>query len=180
MINYFYPDMGKSVVDVLTENDIEIAIPADQACCGIPASVNGDVDSAKEQAKRNLRAFEESGADALLIACSSCGSAWKHSFSELMEGDAYYKELADKWAAKTYDINEFLVNVVPFKRDGLGEVKRTVTYHDPCHLNRGQNINKNLDVAAGWQDHSLWFTLNCQERFLIRRLQILLLLQLTP
>lgn len=141
MMNYFYPDIGKSVVDVLTENDIEITIPGDQSCCGIPASVNGDVESAKVLAKRNLKAFEESGADALLIACSSCGSAWKHSFVELMEGDPYYKEIADKWAAKTYDINEFLVNVVHFKKDGLGEVNRTVTYHDPCHLNRGQDIH---------------------------------------
>ncbi|NLP43569.1 MAG: (Fe-S)-binding protein, partial [Peptococcaceae bacterium] len=47
MINYFYPDMGKAVVDVLTENDVEVVIPADQGCCGIPASVNGDVESAK-------------------------------------------------------------------------------------------------------------------------------------
>ena len=59
-----------------------------------------------------------------------------------MEDDPAYKKLADKWAAKTYDINEFLIHIVPFKKEGLGEVKRTVTYHDPCHLNRGQGIHK--------------------------------------
>lgn len=142
MINYFYPDIGKAVMDVLKENEVEVVIPANQACCGIPASVNGDVDSAKELAKRNLKAFEEMGADALVIACSSCGGAWKHSYSELLSDDPVYKKLADKWAAKTYDINEFLVNVVPFKKEGLGTVERQVTYHDPCHLNRGQKINK--------------------------------------
>lgn len=142
MINYFYADIGKAVMDVLKENDVEVVIPADQACCGVPASVNGDVDSAKELAKRNLKAFEEMGADALIIACSSCGGAWKHSYSALFDDDPAYKALADKWAAKTYDINEFLVNVVPFKKEGLGTVDREVTYHDPCHLNRGQKINK--------------------------------------
>jgi len=142
MINYFYTDIGKAVIDILTANDVEVVLPSDQACCGIPAAVNGDVASARELAKRNINAFEEMGADALVVACSSGGSAWKHYYSELLEEDAVYKELADKWSAKTYDINEFLVKVVPFKKDNMGTVERKVTYHDPCHLNRGQGINK--------------------------------------
>jgi len=142
MINYFYTDMGRAVVEVLAENDIEVVIPKDQACCGIPASVNGDVESARVLAKRNLRAFEKMGADALVVACSSCGAAWKHVFAELMENDPEFKPLADKWAGKSYDISEFLIRQVPFKKEGLGRVERKVTYHDPCHLNRGAGISK--------------------------------------
>jgi glycolate oxidase iron-sulfur subunit len=142
MINYFYTDIGKAVVEVLTENDIEVVIPAGQGCCGIPASVNGDVVSARSLAKRNLRAFEKKGADALVVACSSGGTAWKHVFEELLEHDPEFSTLAKKWSAKSYDISEFLVHKVPFKKEGLGPVKRKVTYHDPCHLNRGQGINK--------------------------------------
>lgn len=142
MINYFYTDMGKAVVDVLAANDVEVVIPPDQGCCGIPASVNGDVANAKALAKRNLKAFEEMGADALIVSCSSGGTAWKHGYSELLEDEPEFKALADKWAAKTYDINEFLIKVVPFKKETLGRVNRKVTYHDPCHLNRGQGINK--------------------------------------
>ena len=140
VINYFYTDMGKAVIDVLHENDIEVVIPRSQGCCGIPASVNGDVESARVMAKRNLLAFERSGADALVVACSSCGSSWKHVFGELLENDPQAKALADQWAAKAYDIAEFLVHKVPFKKDGLGRVEKKVTYHDPCHLNRGQGI----------------------------------------
>ena len=142
MINYFYTDIGKAVVEVLTENDIEVVIPSGQGCCGIPASVNGDVVSARALAKRNLRAFEKNGADALVVACSSGGTAWKHVFSELLDNDPEFKGLADKWAGKSYDISEFLIHKVPFKKEGLGRVSRKVTYHDPCHLNRGQGINK--------------------------------------
>lgn len=142
MINYFYTDMGKAVVDVLTENEIEVVIPSGQGCCGIPASVNGDIVSARALAKRNLREFERKGADALVVACSSGGTAWKHVFGELLENDPEFKALADKWAGKSYDIAEFLVHKVPFKKEGLGRVERKVTYHDPCHLNRGQGINK--------------------------------------
>ncbi|MDR3543789.1 MAG: (Fe-S)-binding protein [Desulfosporosinus sp.] len=142
MINYFYTDIGRAVIEVLTENDIEVVIPRFQACCGIPASVNGDVGSARTLAKRNLRAFERMGADALVVACSSGGTAWKHVFGELLENDPALKVLADKWAKKSYDISEFLIHQVPFKKEGLGRVARKVTYHDPCHLIRGQGISK--------------------------------------
>ena len=142
MVNYFYTDIGRAVIEVLTENDIEVVIPKFQACCGIPASVNGDSGSARTLAKRNLRAFERMGADALVVACSSGGSAWKHVYSELLENDPELKPLADKWAAKSYDISEFLIHKVPFKKEGLGKVSRKVTYHDPCHLNRGQGVSK--------------------------------------
>lgn len=141
MINYFYTDIGRAVIEVLTENDIEVVIPKFQACCGIPASVNGDANSARTLAKRNLRAFERMGADALVVACSSGGTAWKHVFGELLENDPELKPLADKWAAKSYDISEFLIHQVPFKKEGLGRVSRKVTYHEPCHLNRGQGIS---------------------------------------
>jgi len=142
MINYFYTDMGKATVEVLKENDVEVVIPSGQGCCGIPATVNGDVESGKFLAKRNLDAFEQTGADALVVSCSSCGEAWKHVFKELLEGEGRYQELAEKWAAKSYDINEFLIHKVPFKTQNLGRVNRRVTYHDPCHLVRGQGISK--------------------------------------
>ena len=142
MTNYFYTDMGKAVVDVLAENECEVVIPKDQGCCGIPASVNGDVESAKVMARRNLLAFEKMGADALVSNCSSCGESWKHVFSQLLDDEPDMKALAEKWSAKTYDISEFLIHKVPFKREGLGRVDRKVTYHDPCHLNRGQGINQ--------------------------------------
>ncbi|AET68614.1 Fe-S oxidoreductase [Desulfosporosinus orientis DSM 765] len=142
MINYFYTDIGRAVIEVLKENDIEVVMPKSQACCGIPASVNGDVTSARTLAKRNLRAFERMGADALVVACSSGGTAWKHVFGELLEDDHELKALADQWAKKSYDISEFLIHQVPFKKEGLGRVERKVTYHEPCHLNRGQGISK--------------------------------------
>lgn len=142
MTNYFYTDMGKALVDVLKENDCEIVIPKDQGCCGTPAAVNGDVESAKACARRNLLAFEKLNPDAIVTNCSSCGEAWKHNYPQLFAEDPEMKPIAEKWAARTYDISEFLIHKVPFRKDILGPVNRKVTYHDPCHLNRGQGINK--------------------------------------
>lgn len=141
MTNYFYTDMGKALVEVLKENDCEIVVPQGQGCCGTPAAVNGDVESARICSRRNLLAFEEMNPDVIVSNCSSCGEAWKHTFPQLWDNDPQMKALAEKWAARTYDISEFLIHKVPYKKEGLGPVNRKITYHDPCHLNRGQGVN---------------------------------------
>jgi glycolate oxidase iron-sulfur subunit len=41
---------------------------------------------------------------------------------------------------RIYDISEFLAEHAKFKFDGDCPASVSVTYHDPCHLNRGQAI----------------------------------------
>ena len=68
---------------------------------------------------------------------------FKYNYPELFKHDPEWKEKAKTLAAKTYDISEYLVDEI-----GLENIKplikktfpRRVTYHDPCHLNRGQGI----------------------------------------
>lgn len=143
MNNYIYTDMGKALVEVLQANDVEVIIPKEQHCCGTPVYVNGDVETAKAMAKANLDAFEKTGADAIVSDCGTCTGSWKHYYKELLESDETgYKEKAEKWATKTYEISDFLVNVIDFKKDDLGTVKKKVTYHDPCHVGRSLGITK--------------------------------------
>ena len=37
------------------------------------------------------------------------------------------------------DIHYYLVHHSSYKK-GMGEIKRSITWHDPCHLSRGQGI----------------------------------------
>ncbi len=143
MNNYIYTDMGKALVEVLQANDVEVIIPKEQYCCGTPVYVNGDVDTAIAMAKSNLDIFDKTGADAIVLDCGTCTDSWKHGYKELLEfDDTGYKEKAEKWAAKTYEISEFLVNVIGFEKDNLGTVSKKVTYHDPCHVARSLGITK--------------------------------------
>ncbi len=140
MTNYCYPDMGLDLLEVLRANDIEVVIPKEQHCCGTPVYVNGDVETAVAMAKSNLDIFDATGADAIVLNCGSCTGSWKHHYKELLDQDtAGYKEKAEKWATRTYDISEFLVKI-DFKQETLGTVPKRVTYHDPCHVARGQGI----------------------------------------
>ncbi|MEM2058165.1 MAG: heterodisulfide reductase-related iron-sulfur binding cluster, partial [Thermoproteota archaeon] len=43
---------------------------------------------------------------------------------------------------KVYHLSEYIVDVLKRKLPELKEVKMRVTWHDPCHLGRGQGIYK--------------------------------------
>jgi len=40
---------------------VEVAIPKGQGCCGIPVFVHGDVETIRELGRRNLDAMDRSG-----------------------------------------------------------------------------------------------------------------------
>lgn len=137
--NYIYTDVGKSVVNVLLANDIEVVIPEHQHCCGIPTLMHGDLDTAKEIAKYNLNQLSKENVDYIVTACGTCGSALSHHYLDILGNVSGYINVAKKIGPKVYDISEFLVDVIDYKKP-QGEVKERVTYHDPCHLVRGDRV----------------------------------------
>jgi glycolate oxidase iron-sulfur subunit len=136
-INYIYTDVGQAVMNVLKENDVEVTLPALQHCCAVPVHISGDIELAKVFAKHNIETFERYNPDYIVAACGSCTMAWKKDYPDMFADDPDMKARAEKLAAKTYEISQFLVDVVKFRRDNLGEVNATVTMHDPCHMARG-------------------------------------------
>jgi glycolate oxidase iron-sulfur subunit len=137
--NYFYPDTGIDLINVLTANQIEVAVPKGQQCCGTPVLVHGDVATARTLARNNIDAMEASGAQYIVTGCGSCGSAWQHQFQELLGGDPAYGERAAYWGAHTYDISTFLTDVIRY-RVPAGRVEAVVTYHDSCHLKKSMKV----------------------------------------
>ncbi len=138
-LNYFYPDAGMDLIEVLAENGVEVHIPKAQNCCGIPVLVHGDIDTARRLAMNNIDTFEATGCDYLVTGCGSCGGAWQHDYVDLLAGDPVYKVKAEYWAKRTYDISTFLTKVVAF-RQPKGQVEAVVTYHDSCHLKKGMKV----------------------------------------
>ena len=148
-INYVYTDIGQAVINVLKVNDVEITMPAMQHCCGTPVYMSGDVELAKVFAKHNIEIFERTNADYIVAACGSCAEAFKIEYPELFHEDSDLQERARKLAVKTYEISEFLVDIVKFRKDNLGHINATVTMHDPCHMARGIKVTTQpRDVLA--------------------------------
>ena len=51
--NYYNPDMGKSLVEVMERNGFEVIVP-EQKCCGMPQMANSAVDAAKKNYDFNM------------------------------------------------------------------------------------------------------------------------------
>ena len=139
-INYMYTDVGDSVINVLHHNDIEVVMPPAQHCCGTPVYVSGDKTLAETFARHIIDVFGECNVDYVVAACGSCAEALKLEYPRMFKNDPVMYKKAQALAAKTYEISEFLVDVMPMRRDDLGEVKKTVTMHDPCHMARGIKV----------------------------------------
>lgn len=138
-LNYFYPDAGADVIEVLTQNNVEVHIPKNQSCCGIPVLVHGDLETARALARNNIDVFEKCGVDYLITGCGSCGGAWQHDYKEILASDPVYGPKAAYWAERAYDISTFLTQVVGFRKPE-GRLDAVVTYHDSCHLKKSTGV----------------------------------------
>jgi glycolate oxidase iron-sulfur subunit len=130
--NLVYPEIGEAMIKVLTHNDIEVVIPKKQVCCGTSIYNSGDFKTGVKHAKKNLKLFKDAKVDCIVVNCGSCGLTLKKEYKELLGVD---------FDIPVYDISEFLTKVIDMKRDFKEPGREVViTYHDSCHLNRGQGI----------------------------------------
>jgi len=137
LINYVYTGVGRAVLEVLERNGAQVLLPREQHCCGTPVFTNGDVITARQMARHNLQVIQKYRPDVIVTACATCGSALKKHYVSLCEGGAL-EDAARRWAACTYDISEYLMEAG--YRPPEGRIFMSVTYHDPCHLLRGQGV----------------------------------------
>ena len=128
-----------AVVRVLARNGCEVVVPKAQVCCGAINTHVGDLDTARDLAKRNIDAFLASGVDAVVVASAGCGSRMKE-YGHLLRDNAEYSEKAHQLSDMVKDVHEFLVEL-PFEppKAALGS---RVTYQDSCHLSNAQRITQ--------------------------------------
>jgi len=138
-LNYFYPDAGADLIEVLTENGAEVHIPKGQSCCGVPVLVHGDIETVRELARRNIDAIEQCGVDYIVTGCGSCGGAWTHDYRDILAEDPLYGPKAAHWAERTFDVSTLLTKVLGFRKP-QGVVNAVVTYHDSCHLKKTMKV----------------------------------------
>jgi glycolate oxidase iron-sulfur subunit len=134
MTNYIYLATGRAVLNVLRRQGVEVVIP-EQWCCGIPALASGDQQTAAELARKNGESFRQANAEAIISDCASCGSMLQEY------GDLLGTAEAREFSSKALDFSQFLQQAVTFKA-GDRPVRQMVTYHDPCHLKRGQGVSE--------------------------------------
>ena len=141
-INYLMPGLGVKSLEVIKKAGAEVSVPQGQVCCGMPAYAMGDLKAAREMALKNLEELERTDADFIATSCATCGHGLKHLMPDLLSDEPGLKARAEKVASKVRDISELLIHELGFKKGSSEGEKRIVTYHDPCHLGRAQNLRE--------------------------------------
>jgi len=139
--DFVFPEVGLKTIDFLTRRGIEVVVPKNQNCCGAAIYFSGDLATGRMLAYKNIEAFKD--VDYVVTTCATCSSSLKDYKVYLPENDAQQKDF-EAFSQKIKDITEFLVDVLDIPPGELQLRKefagKTITWHDPCHLVRYQNI----------------------------------------
>jgi Fe-S oxidoreductase len=158
LIDFAYPEMGVSLVNILNKAGIEVVFPEDQTCCGAPARYNGAYEVAANNATDNINALLNEDVRYVVSACPTCTVALDHEFISTYESLGQTKMLpkAKKLAEKTIDFSTLVKNLLDEGRLTIkqGEKLGKLTYHDSCHLKRTLKVStepRELLQKAGYE-----------------------------
>ncbi len=130
----FFPEVGVAMVTLLRRLGVTVDFPRGQTCCGMPLFNSGYHHHAAIVAARTVGLFAD--AEHVVVPSGSCAWMVKTEYAGLLEDDPALKAAALALAKKTYELSQFLVDVL-----GVTSVESSfrgkVTYHDSCHLLRG-------------------------------------------
>jgi glycerol-3-phosphate dehydrogenase subunit C len=148
--NYYEPDCGQMLVEILEHNGYAVDVPRKQDCCGLPLQSNGLFDDARRVVGKLAATLAPAVRDGALIVgnSTSCTLMLKREAREIlsMEDDADLRLVGER----TYDICELLRDLHDrgeLKTD-FRELALTVTYHAPCQQ-QGHGVGKPaLDLLA--------------------------------
>lgn len=138
--NFLFPEVGASVVKVLTSNGIETVIPETLTCCGVPLISEGDIDGAAEMMRRNIEALSAIDAEAVVMDCTSCRMMFMKKGPKLFEKDDPIQEKIASVTAKLKEPAAYM-NEKGIAAVGKSTAKK-ITMHIPCHSDRA--VEKNL------------------------------------
>lgn len=138
LVDLFETNVGKATVELLEHLGCEVDFPHEQICCGQPAYNSGYVKESKEAMKKMIQAFEH--ANYVVCPSGSCAYMFKE-YPKIFKGDNYWEVQAIHLANKTYELTEFIVDVLDVEDVGA-QFEGTVTYHTSCHMTRLLGVKK--------------------------------------
>lgn len=132
-----------ATIQLATRLGYDVRVLRNQTCCGAIYAHNGDMERARECARKNIDTMVESGVDSIIYNSSGCGAFLSEYPALLNNGES--GGVTEK-ALQTIDLMEFLAG-----SEGLGtleyrELKAKVAVHEPCSQ---RNVLKNHEVLYG-------------------------------
>jgi len=129
LVDLMRPSIAFAAIRLLESGGAQVVVPPPQTCCGQPGYNSGDREGAKTLATKLVAEFE--GFDYLVAPSGSCSGMIKTHYADLFRDDPALAARAAALAVKTYELTDFLVNVVKLERVP-SSFSGSVTYHDCC------------------------------------------------
>jgi glycolate oxidase iron-sulfur subunit len=135
VMSVLFGETNAASVRLLNRAGYDVVTPPEQGCCGALYAHSGQLEMARDAARKNIAVFERHKLDLIVINAAGCGSTLKE-YGQLLRDDPAWAERARQFSARVKDLTEILAP----SPGGDSGVK--VTYHDACHLAHAQRITK--------------------------------------
>ncbi|MBI5343366.1 MAG: (Fe-S)-binding protein [Deltaproteobacteria bacterium] len=156
VFDHVFPKVGRASYESMKASGRSIAVFRDAACCGLPAMVSGDRESALRCAEENVRRLRAAEAEKIVFPCGSCLLMFKRNFFSLIPEKHPLREDAVRVSDRCEDYASFILETGVVSRlpdPPEGEKVGEIGYHDPCHLSgtlgKGAEAREVLEGAVG-------------------------------
>ncbi|MGH8601117.1 MAG: (Fe-S)-binding protein [Burkholderiales bacterium] len=129
LVDLMRPQIGFAALRLLEAAGCEVVVPTAQTCCGQPNYNSGERAGAQRLALKMIEAFAP--CDYVVAPSGSCAGMVRTHYPELFSDRPDELERVRQLAARTYELTDFLVNVVKLEHVP-GTFDGTITYHDSC------------------------------------------------
>ncbi|MGQ9669344.1 MAG: L-lactate dehydrogenase (quinone) large subunit LdhH [Desulfosoma sp.] len=140
LIDFVYPEQAQAILPLLADHQVSVDYPQAQTCCGLPALMAAEPETARHLALQNLKAVDLDHTDWILTLCASCGSHMKENYPKLLGDDPTLADQIRRFTAKVIDFSSFVKEVLKVSDDEFMATGVKTAYHAPCHLCRGLKV----------------------------------------
>ncbi len=132
LVDLLRPQVGFAAARLIQSCQCRVFVPT-QSCCGQPVYNAGDEAKAARLARQNIEIF--GSFDYVVAPSGSCAAMIREHYPKLLRDDADWYPEARDMAEKTFELSQFLVDVMKIEPDAdiPDDWRDTkVTYHDSC------------------------------------------------
>ncbi len=141
LIDLLYPKAGLAGMALIERQGVKVIYPAKQSCCGQPAFNSGYRQEALAVARAQLSCFRKDYP--IVVPSGSCAGMIKHHWPELFAGQPDEAQ-AMAAAERTYELTEFLVDVLALQLKDLGQPAK-IAIHTSCSARREMGVADRID-----------------------------------
>mgnify|MGYP006121111715 FL=1 len=142
LADQFYAEACADTVRLLRQLGVTVDFPEGQTCCGQPSHNSGHRDDAIRMVRHTIDVFQD--AEYVVLPSGSCTGMIRGHYGQLA-GDK-----GQQLSERTYELSQFLVEVLGVESLGSGLQGQTLAYHHGCHALRELGVeNEPLNLLRG-------------------------------